>query len=103
MLRLHEPLLTRLNDWIEDQKDHPSRPEAIRRIVERALASRHTAHPSTKKAAARKALDLAAREGERVTDSSLPPGEQARRKRTLIRGPKEFRDLRSDLPSKRSR
>ena len=31
-------------------------------------------------------------------DQSQPVAEQQRRKRTLIRGPKEFRDIRADLP-----
>jgi hypothetical protein len=35
---------------------------------------------------------------EFLGDQSRPVEEQARRKRTLIRGPKEFRDIRADLP-----
>jgi hypothetical protein len=31
-----------------------------------------------------------------------PVAEQQRRKRTLIRGPKEFRDIRADLPKPKS-
>jgi hypothetical protein len=38
MLRLHPPLLTKIDDWIGGQEDAPSRPEAIRRLVEQALA-----------------------------------------------------------------
>jgi hypothetical protein len=33
MVRIHKPQLSRLDDWIASQKDEPSRPEAIRRIV----------------------------------------------------------------------
>jgi hypothetical protein len=40
MLRLHPPLTTRLNDWIRAQDDSPTRPEAIRRLVELGLASK---------------------------------------------------------------
>jgi metal-responsive CopG/Arc/MetJ family transcriptional regulator len=39
MLRLHPPLLTNLDEWIESQTYPPSRPEAIRRLVEQALAA----------------------------------------------------------------
>jgi hypothetical protein len=51
--------------------------------------------------AASKASKLAARELEPLTDKSLPPEERDRRKRVLIRGPKEFRDIRGDLPKKK--
>jgi hypothetical protein len=38
LLRLHDPQLTRLDEWIRHQEDEPSRPEAIRRLIERALS-----------------------------------------------------------------
>ena len=49
------------------------------------------AHPNTSQAAA-----LAAENLDRHTDQSAPPEEQASRKRKLLKGPKEFRDLRKD-------
>ena len=36
--------------------------------------------------------------GLAVSDQPLLPEEQQRRKRALIKGPKEFRDIREDLP-----
>jgi len=53
---------------------------------------------SANKEAARRASTLAAREIEPLTDKSMPAEEQERRKKALIRGPKEFRDIRSDQP-----
>lgn len=50
----------------------------------------------TSKATARKASQLAAREIEGLRDKSQPAAEQQRRKRRLIRGPREFRDIRED-------
>jgi hypothetical protein len=44
------------------------------------------------------ASDLAASAIEQVVDKSQPIEEQARRKRSIIRGPKEFRGIRADLP-----
>jgi hypothetical protein len=41
---------------------------------------------------------LAAEAAEHVVDKSLPTKEQQRRKRALIKGPREFRDIREDLP-----
>ena len=58
MLRLHPPLLTNIDQWIDRQKDRPSRPEAIRRLVERALAGKDIAR-RTNKEAAHKALKMA--------------------------------------------
>ena len=37
MVRMHKPQLSRLDDWIAGQGDHPSRPEAIRRLLEQVL------------------------------------------------------------------
>jgi hypothetical protein len=38
-VRIQPDKLAQLDRWIADQKDQLSRPEAIRRIVERALSS----------------------------------------------------------------
>ena len=97
MLRLQPPLVTDLDRWIEAQDRPLSRPEAIRRLVEHALAAAPAKQPAGKETA-RKASKLAAREIEPLGDKSMPPEEQARRKRALIRGPKEFREIRDDLP-----
>jgi hypothetical protein len=97
MLRLHPPLLTSLDGWIARRDDALSRPEAIRRLVEQALDAESSPQPSSKQTA-RKASTLAAREIENLGDTSQPLEEQQRRKRTLIRGPKEFREIRADQP-----
>jgi hypothetical protein len=96
-VRILPPLLKRLDAWIAGQVPRPSRPEAIRRFVERALPT-SSEHGSTSKHKANKASDLANRAADHFLDKSVPPEEQERRKRTLIKGPKEFRDIREDLP-----
>src|SRR5262249_55722594 len=93
MLRLHPPLLTNLDGWIESQHDNPSRPEAIRRLLEQNLPSTHRAHGH---AGAYKASELAAKTIEGLADKSRLSSEHARAKRRLIHGPKEFRDIRAD-------
>jgi len=100
-IRLQKPLLTALNAWIADQESAPSRPEAIRRLLEQALTTRGAA-PLPSKEAARKASKLAARELEKLDSPSLPEPDLQQRKRALIRGPKEFRDIRADLPKPKS-
>jgi hypothetical protein len=65
-------------------------------LLERALASESQQDLGT--AEAQKASELADRTVERLVDKSMPVEEQRRRKRALIKGPKEFRDVREDLP-----
>jgi hypothetical protein len=40
--RMHPPQLEQLDAWIARQDDAPSRPEAIRRLLERGLAAAHS-------------------------------------------------------------
>jgi hypothetical protein len=89
--------LANLDQWISKQRNKPTRPEAIRRLVEQALALASDNRPTNERKA-RKAAELAGRAVEAVENRSLPAEEKARRKRALIRGPKEFRDIREDLP-----
>jgi hypothetical protein len=101
MVRLQPSLLSGLDTWITQQAGSPSRPEAIRRLLERALAGKGGKRPPSKEAA-RKAEQMAARELEKVESQSLPEPDLQQRKRTLIRGPKEFREIRADLPKTKS-
>src|SRR5262249_29661448 len=71
-----------------------SRSEAIRRLLELGLAS---SKPLRNLEAAPKALELAAQELDKLIDPSTPNEERKTRKRRLLRGPKEFRDVRGDV------
>src|SRR4029077_19430889 len=93
MLRLHAALLDRLDAWIGAQGDSPSRPEAIRRLVETALAGTPTSSQRSK-GSTRLAAHLAAREIDQLVDKAATGEERASRKRRLIAGPKEFRGIR---------
>jgi len=95
-MRASDAFLKSVDAWRRKQPDLPTRSEAIRKLVEQALRSASTKPTSTRKA--QKASDLADRTAERIVDKSIPPEEQQRRKRALIKGPKEFRDIREDLP-----
>jgi len=100
-LRLYPDLERRLDEWAKRQTDKPGRPEAIRRLVEQALAGKGVARPPSKEGA-HKASKMAARELEPLGDKTMPPEERDRRKRALIKGPKEFRDIRGDQPKKKA-
>jgi hypothetical protein len=73
----------------------------IERILATHLRSRRVLTGARPKEAARTALKLAVREIDAVNDKSLPPEERERRKRNLLRGPGEFRDIRCDQAKSR--
>ena len=85
--------------WSARQSDEPGRSEAIRRLVELGLASAQRTGARTNKAT--KASELAGQEIDRLGDPSATDEERQLRKRRLLKGPKEFRDIRSNLKSPR--
>ena len=95
-LRLEPGALARVDRWAASQKDDPSRPEAVRRLVELGLAIAQPARMRTKKAA--QAAEMASHEIDRLGDPSATDKERQLRKRRLIKGPKEFQDLRRNRP-----
>jgi hypothetical protein len=95
-LRLAPGLLARVDRWAASQKDAPSRPEAIRRLVELGLVSAPRAGVRPEKAA--KAAEMASLEIDRLSDPSATDEERQLRKRRLIKGPKEFQELRRNRP-----
>jgi hypothetical protein len=101
MVRFLPEQAMRLDKWRGAQADHPGRPEAIRRLVERALSSGGKGR-APRQATAEKAAELADRTLEKVTDKSQPAEEQKTRKRKLIGGPSEFREIRRDQPKRKT-
>ena len=90
MVRLQPSLLTRLDQWIDEGKGTLSRPEAIRRLVERALAPAAPSGPA-KAGSRRKAADLAGQAIDTLGDQTGTVEERAHRKRRLIKGPRGAR------------
>jgi len=98
LVRLQKTPLAALDHWIARQEDRPSRPEAIRRLVEQALAG---SSPGPRSPAARaKATDLASKRLDELIDPATPEVERQQRKRRILRGPGEFRELRDKSRSK---
>jgi hypothetical protein len=93
-LRCHKPFLQAVDKWRASQENKPSRPAAIVRLAEisLSLSSDRPHNPKLRTKAAEMAGDTI----DRHTDLSASPEEQASRKRRLLKGPKEFRDLRKD-------
>jgi metal-responsive CopG/Arc/MetJ family transcriptional regulator len=96
-LSLAPDLLARIDQFLAAQKDTPSRPETIRRLIELALGDLEPAKQLNPRAKS-KAVELAANQIDKLIDPSATDEERQRRKRRLLKGPGEFRDLRGDLP-----
>ena len=96
LVRLLPAQAALLDEWRKNTDDKPGRPEAIRRILEQNFPRPPEAPVATMRSG-EKASDLADRAAQRLVDKSLPHEEQQRRKRSLIKGPKEFRDIREDV------
>jgi metal-responsive CopG/Arc/MetJ family transcriptional regulator len=93
-VRLPRNIWAQIDRW---RREHGvrTRSEAIRRLVEQALGSDPERRPSRQAAA--KASELAGQEIDRLADPSATKEEQAKRKRRLIKGPREFRRARRDV------
>jgi hypothetical protein len=105
-IRLAPDLRGRIDQWSATQEDLPTRSEAIRRLVTamlEILAKDPDEKPVRKTASragrASEASAMAGCEIDRLGDKSAPVEEQERRKRRLIKGPTEFREMRGHLPN----
>jgi hypothetical protein len=88
-----------IDRWRRQQPDKPGRTEAVRRLVDMALEGM----PPTKQRspqARSKAHDLASNQIDRLSDPSATDDERQQRKRRLLKGPKEFQEIRDDIHSK---
>jgi hypothetical protein len=88
-------MLEAVEKWRAKQQPIPTVSDAIRQLVEMGLSVAASARPHSAKTRA-KAAGMAAEAIDRHTDQSASTEEQASRKRRLLKGPKEFRDLRKD-------
>jgi hypothetical protein len=111
VVRLQPDRMAALDGWIAAQDDpRPSRPEAIRRLVELGLGGSRSApgiamvplaaHPKPGRRG--RASEMASQEIDKIGDPSATDEERHQRKRRLIKGPREFREMRSDLPKPKS-
>ena len=95
-VRLLDDPLSTLDAWIAKQKEPGlSRPQAIRRLVERSLTVKTRSMPSERQRAA--LADLASKTIDSLTVKAADD-EKAGRKRRLLKGPEEFQEVRVDRP-----
>jgi len=95
-IRLSPDKRNAVEAWAKIALDKPSLSEAVRRLVELGLASAHRSAARIKKAM--EPSEMAGQEIDRLSDPSATYEERQRRKRKLIKGPKEFRDIRHNRP-----
>lgn len=105
-VRLQPAQLAALDAWIGQQTTPLTRPEAIRAMMETILhiLSKDTEEKPAKNVKLRpsgrklRARDMAGKAIDRMTDTTAHPDDQASRKRRLLKGPEEFREVRVDRP-----
>jgi hypothetical protein len=98
-IRLSAEIRSAIDAWSKRQVDTPGRSEAIRRLIELGLAVK----VSGKKNATQRsrASDMAGSELDKQVDKTASAEDQATRKRRLLKGPQEFRDVRVDRKTKK--
>ena len=99
-IRLQAVAIDEIEAWAKKQDDQPSRAEATRRLLEGALTNERLARRTNPKSAS-KATAMAGETLDGQVDASATPDEQAKRKRRLLMGPAEFRDMRRDHRKKK--
>jgi hypothetical protein len=95
-IRLSAELRATVDKWAAKQDDAPGRSEAIRRLVELGLTVRANKPKQAPAARAERAKELASKTIDSLTVGAPDNDEHATRKRRLIKGPEEFRELRVD-------
>jgi hypothetical protein len=87
--------------WAENQPDFPSLSEATRRLVELGLTVNEKGRrPGVRQT--RRAHEMAGEAIDEMTDAAASPDDQATRKKLLIKGPEEFREVRVDRLKRKS-
>jgi hypothetical protein len=83
-----------------DQSDDVSLPHKTdaRLLIFKRRCSSSSAVKDTDPEAAAKAAEMAAEEIDKLADSSATSDERQQRKRRLLKGPREFRDIRGNRP-----
>lgn len=93
-VRLSSQMVARIDDWTAISPDVNGRSEAIRKLIDLGLGAPKRANRTGRRD--RRALEMAGSEVDRVEDVSATEAEQLSRKRTLLKGPEEFRKIRVD-------
>jgi hypothetical protein len=88
--------------WAENQSDMPTLSEATRRLVELGLTVKPKGR-QTKEDQKLRAREMAGDAIDGMTDATAHPDDQVSRKRRLLKGPEEFREVRVDRPKSKGK
>jgi hypothetical protein len=97
--RMPTVLIADIDAWAD--RSNIKRSEAIRRLVELGLTVKTRSAPSERQRAA--LADLASKAIDSLTAGTPDNNEKTSRKRRLIKGPEEFREVRVDRPKARKK
>jgi len=97
--RMPTVLIADIDAWAD--RSNIKRSEAIRRLVELGLTVKTRSAPSERQRAA--LADLASKAIDSLTAGTPDNNEETSRKRRLIKGPEEFREVRVDRPKARKK
>ena len=91
-IRLSPEIRKSVDTWAKKQTNKPSRSEAVRRLLEQALAAGGPATRTDQAAPAARAERMAGEQIDRMlADSDQSRAVKANRKKRLLKGPAEFR------------
>jgi len=94
-VRLSRDLLKRIDRWIVNQQEPVSRSKAIRRLAESGLDDSATPSKAGKSSrGAEQAAGMANEMIDYLEDQSATREDREQRKRRLVKGPSEFREMR---------
>jgi hypothetical protein len=104
VLRMPATLIAAVDSWAA--ANGAIRSEAIRRLVEIGLTVKTKGRlkgeePKQRQEPKQRARDMAGNTIDRMTDTTASPDDQASRKRRLLKGPEEFRNVRVDRPNRK--
>ena len=99
-IRFPPKLRGAVTKWAEKQADAPKISEAVRRLVEAGLTVNAAPKQSSDDQKAR-AKQMAGGTIDRMADTSATTNDQENRKRRLLKGPEEFRNVRIDRKIKK--
>jgi hypothetical protein len=101
-VRLSRALIKEIDGWGARQDEVTStRSEAVRRLVEIGLAASQQPRRGRTGPGREKSAKIAGKTIDALADQSVPVEERAKRKRRLLKGPNEFREIRDDQPEAR--
>jgi hypothetical protein len=101
VIRLTNELSEKVDAWAHSQPDKPHRSEAIRLLLEIALGSvlakpQQAGTDMLRNRSRKRATELASNVIDDLGDEGVTSEVRANRKRRLMKGPEEFRNIRRD-------